>query len=226
MKKHILSIVLLGVASACANYVFAAEEQGDVSVIDQIKKESSGVGRFRGGLYGSIGYADSMGSDSINTLGGISFEAGAYTMFTPIKGYAEVEVGAGGVYIIPSDPKGAANYDYGLTSARVYGGPVIPLNSGKNAIGFGVYKDFSQKIKVDKTVKDKIAASKGKVPDITKDMLENGLGVYVEWQWLSSQPNSKSLVYTRLNYGAYDRTPTGGKSVSENYGVLSIGFKF
>jgi hypothetical protein len=129
--KLTLMVALLG--STAFAQTQAPAPKSTSSIEDQIKDSASGIGRFRGGYYGNLGWTQSSTSvtDSIagtTRLGGFLVEGGGYGLFNPIRDFADIEAGVGLKMVIPSSStsdSGVTKYNYGYTALTAYAGPVF-----------------------------------------------------------------------------------------------------
>lgn len=169
------------------------------NIEDQLKAESKGVGRFRGGYYGGIGMA--RGNEKItyaNTggtkLSGIVFEGGVYGLFNPIRDWVDVEAGIGLKMALPgktSSSTGSDKYSHGYNAASVYAGPVF--RSSNSAVGMGVFLNTDSTVTTD---------SNDAFSNKYKSKMINSPGYYLEYQY--GKPGSKAIYFFRLNYNKYD----------------------
>jgi len=225
MKKLLLgSILLVGMINLSYGEVIEAmtitpnkveESLQNDSLEEALKETSSGAftSRFKWGGYLGVGYQGAINSESKAPVEGLLLEIGVYSLFNPIQNFFDVEVGLNGKYTTGVEStNGEKEYKAGLLEASIYSGFVFRYNEGVDALSIGLSKILY--VKEDETEnmeKDNIE---------TQD-LENGLGAYLEYQYMSK--GSKIIGFTRLEIEQFDI-----KSDSEKEKIISliIGMKY
>ncbi|MDO9666187.1 hypothetical protein [Glaesserella parasuis] len=96
-----------------------------VDLNKDLDQATSGLGRFRFGFSAGGGYYKSVSVDNYPNMGGFSGELGVYTLFNPIRDWADVELGVRTLYVFPHDSK-SKNSETGTVKQKSYSG----LNSG------------------------------------------------------------------------------------------------
>ena len=225
MKKLLLgSILLVGMINLSYGEVIEAmtitpnkveESLQNDSLEEALKETSSGAftSRFKWGGYLGVGYQGAINSESKAPVEGLLLEIGVYSLFNPIQNFFDMEVGLNGKYTTGVEStNGEKEYKAGLLEASIYSGFVFRYNEGVDALSIGLSKILY--VKEDETEnmeKDNIE---------TQD-LENGLGAYLEYQYMSK--GSKIIGFTRLEIEQFDI-----KSDSEKEKIISliIGMKY
>jgi len=225
MKKLLLgSILLVGMINLSYGEVIEAititpnkveESLKNNSLEEALKETSSGAftSRFKWGGYLGVGYQGAINSESKAPVEGLLLEIGVYSLFNPIQNFFDMEVGLNGKYTTGVEStNGEKEYKAGLLEASIYSGFVFRYNEGVDALSIGLSKILY--VKEDETEnmeKDNIE---------TQD-LENGLGAYLEYQYMSK--GSKIIGFTRLEIEQFDI-----KSDSEKEKIISliIGMKY
>ena len=225
MKKLLLgSILLVGMINLSYGEVIEAmtitpnkveESLQNDSLEEALKETSSGAftSRFKWGGYLGVGYQGAINSESKAPVEGLLLEIGVYSLFNPIQNFFDVEVGLNCKYTTGVEStNGEKEYKAGLLEASIYSGFVFRYNEGVDALSIGLSKILY--VKEDETEnmeKDNIE---------TQD-LENGLGAYLEYQYMSK--GSKIIGFTRLEIEQFDI-----KSDSEKEKIISliIGMKY
>ncbi|WP_426876208.1 hypothetical protein [Glaesserella parasuis] len=109
-----------------------------VDLNKDLDQATSGLGRFRFGFSAGGGYYKSVSVDNYPNMGGFSGELGVYTLFNPIRDWADVELGVRTLYVFPHDSKSK-------NSGSIYDGLVFRFPGASSAIAAGVYQDFVAK---------------------------------------------------------------------------------
>jgi hypothetical protein len=171
MKKCILTLLLLVAISPSV--------EAETSFTDELKAASSGSvsSRFRGGYYAGIGYQGRIGGDGDTRIQGLLLEGGVYGMFNPIRNFLDFEVGISGKYNTgaktTNNNSGKSSYYSGLKQITAYGGTIFRFGEQGKALSIGVSKAFYI---------DEVQTKDLKNLGYKKNNLENGLGVYAEYQ--------------------------------------------
>ncbi len=173
MKKLILGV-------ACCAMLFTTQPlSAESSMEAEFKDSATGnvSSRFRWGSFVGIGYQGRTGGDGDTKIQGLLVEAGVYGLFNPIQHFLDFEVGLSGKYNTgmssSSNDSGKKTYYAGLKQITVYGGPVFRFGESQKAIAVGVSKALYI---------DEVQTSDLKDSGAKKHDLENGMGVYIEYQ--------------------------------------------
>lgn len=198
------------------------------SIEDQLKSSGEGVGRFRGGVYGALGWgfgSKAQGPGGVSTRpSGLHFELGLYGLFNPIRDFADVETGIAVTGITPSSSSsqsGAAAYKSGYIAGLAYAGPVFRLGKGGNSLALGAQYQFGSKV-----LKESGDALLASYPATMKP----SLGVYGEYQYQGG--TGKAIYYTRIAANKYDITFKGAPAALNESGkggtmlTLGLGVKY
>lgn len=227
---RILSCLTVAILSVVSPICLAEQTTSTTSseLINEIKDESVGIGRFRSGWIMSAGYGKG-GTDAPIAIEKEGFEAslGVHTSFTPIRNWLEFEAGVLGTFGLPADSaddngKITTEYKYNLATVSAYAGPVFPIRNGKNAIAAGAFISLVNKpILTDDT---QLAIIKGKFQNVEDQDIENHVGLYAELQF-SGKDSSTSFV--RANVGQYERSQANNASQksTDDYVSLVFGYK-
>jgi hypothetical protein len=189
------------------------------SLEEALKEASSSIftSRFRWGYSFGIGYQGARDSEAKAPIQGILFEGGLYTLFNPIRNYFDIELGINGKYSTGLedrhyDREEDKEYHAGLKQATIYSGIVFRYDEGRHGISFGISKSlYAKEYETDDMKENNIE---------TKD-LENGLGAYIEYQYMSK---GRNIGFTRLEIEEFDIKSNG---VNEKEKIISflIGMK-
>lgn len=215
------------IALAAVSTVTHAADSTPPSIEDQLKQEAKGVGRFRGGWYGSIGYVSSSkqstATDGQVKLGGFPLEGGIYGLFNPIRDFADIEAGLGLKVILPTESSGngsGTTYSYGYSALSAYAGPVFRLGGESSiAVGGFIDKPFS----ILKSSTDPFFKTHSGKP-------KSALGGYVEYQYSKGQ--DRTIYFTRFTAGHANAEFTNVSSAfndstsSTRFVGISIGAKY
>ncbi|EQA09888.1 hypothetical protein Q7370_10680 [Glaesserella parasuis] len=204
-----------------------------VDLNEDLDQATSGLGHFRFGFSAGGGYYKSVSVDNYPNMSGFSGELGVYTLFNPIRDWADVELGVRTLYVFPHDSKSKnsetgtvkqKSYS-GLNSGSIYDGLVFRFLGASSAIAAGVYQDFvaksqfSEKHKQGTDFKNKLKYKPGQ-------------GVYAEYQWIGSQngDNLPLIPFARFTYGTfkseYQQSATEVQTNREKLFGLALGVKF
>ncbi|MGX2975311.1 hypothetical protein ACWIUH_09795 [Ursidibacter arcticus] len=198
-----------------------------------LKKATSGFGRFRFGVSAGAGYYKSASVKNYPNVSSFAGELGLYTLFNPIRDWADVELGVRGLYAFAHDKKSnnsktgkteEKSYS-GLSSGSIYAGVVFRFPNSSSAFATGVYQDFFAK----STFSDKQKLD----TEFTKSLkYKPGQGVYAEYQWIGFSKNSSGVAaipFFRATYGTYKSEYKTALSTQTNreklFGVM-LGVKF
>lgn len=219
MKKIIISTVLLGISLMQPSMANAST---GASMEDALKDTSAGsfTSRFRGGYLAGVGFQSSAGGDGVTNIGGFLVELGVYGLFNPIKNFVDIEIGLTGKLNtgMSSTSRGTTGatektYYSGLTQVTIYGGPVFRFDDGKKGIGIGISKALH--------IEERQSNDMEKA-NIQKNNLENGLGVYIEYQTNELLGN---ITFIKLTAETVDIVNNANKNQDVLAGIL-IGLKF
>lgn len=182
----------------------AAMAQG-AGIEDKLKQTSEGTGRFRGGVYGSLGWGFGSKIEIPGTGGtrpsGLRVEGGVYGLFNPIRDFADIEAGLSISALTPSSSKsgsGATEYKTGFIAGNLYAGPVFRLGNSGSALAVGVHLLFGNKVLKDSgdTFVKAFPAS-----------MKSSPGAYLEYQYKGD--GSKAIYFSRLSASKYDASFKG-----------------
>jgi hypothetical protein len=219
------AVVLFTLVAAPA---LSRAQNQSTSVEEALRRSGEGVGRFRGGLYGSVG--GGMGSkinvpnNSSTRPAGFYFEGGGYGLFNPIRDFADIEAGFGISYLTPTSTGsngGAVEYKTGFVAGTAYLGPLFRIGKSGSAFGFG-----AQVLLGNKVLKDSNDVFANTFPG----KMKSALGVYGEYQYKTDA--SKAIYYTRMAVNRYDVTFQGAPASVNDQGKgntmvnLQIGIKY
>lgn len=227
MKKLFLG-AMLSIGLVNVLYSSAVETNVDIDITNNqaidsleeaLKDESSGsfTSRFKIGYYGGIGYQASVKSEQETEISGLLLEGGVYTLFNPIKNFFDIEVGLNakyntGIEITSNDDE--TKYYSGLQQATVYVGPVFRFDEGRKAISIGLSKALYMKAVRTDEMKEK---------GIKENDIENGLGVYIEYQYMDLI--GKNIGFSRLEVEQFDIISDKSKTEETVAGII-FGMKF
>lgn len=204
----------------------------NVDLNKDLDKATSGFGRFRFGFSLGGGYYKSVSVENYPNISSFAGELGAYTLFNPIRDWADMEVGIRGLYVFPNDSeskdsktgKVKQKFYSGLSSGSIYAGLVFRFPDASSAIAAGVYQDFAAKAQF---------SEKHQAGTNLKNELKYkpGQGIYAEYQWIGAQ-NGNSLPvipFARFTYGTYKseyKTETKNQTNREKLFGLVFGVKY
>lgn len=217
-KKSVTSLVstLLLVTSVSTSSIAA-----DLDMDSLLKEKTSGTSRVRFGGYIGGGYQGALNSKTDTKIQGLQFEAGVYALFNPVKKMFDIEVGLSGKYNaglkVDNESSGDITYYAGLKQVSVYGGPVIQIDGGRQAVGFGVSKALYI---------DEVRSKDADELNIAEKDLSNGLGAYLEYQWID---DNKAIMFVRVEgekFDIKDKDADDSTKESQNVAGIVIGIKF
>lgn len=178
----------------------AAAQSTTPSIEDKIQQSSSGVGRFRGGFYGSVGWGFGSRIDIPGGGGtrpsGLHLEGGVYGLFNPIRDFFDIEAGLGLSGMTPSSSEsngGGTSYKTGYVAGLIYAGPVFRLGQSGSALSLGV-----QALLGNKVLKDSNDAFVRQYPATMKSKP----GFFAEYQYQGGK--DKAIYFSRLTGSKYD----------------------
>lgn len=226
-NRHPL-VVGLALLSLLGSGAVVAQTAATPSIEDKIQRSSEGVGRFRGGFYGSFGWGFGSRIDFPGGGGtrpsGLHLEGGAYGLFNPIRDFFDIEAGLGLTALTPSSSdsgSGGTAYKTGYVAGLLYAGPVIRLGQSGSAVSLGV-----QALLGNKVLKDSNDAFVRLYPATMKSKP----GFYAEYQYQGSQ--GKAIYFTRLTGSKYDVEFEGAPAAINEQGkgntltTLQFGIKY
>ena len=183
------------------------------SITDELKKASTGLmsSRFRAGYFGGIGYQGRISGDGDARISGLLLEVGIYTLFNPIRNFLDFEVGLSGKYNTGMSSSSSNKYYAGLKQITVYGGTIFCFSEAKKAISIGL----SKALYIDEVQSDDLKADGYKKHD-----LENGIGIYIEYQ-----SDDKNIFFARLEIERIDIVGEIETS-KDTVGSILFGLKF
>jgi hypothetical protein len=199
---HALALAsALCTSAAMAQTTPAPPVPASSSVEDQLRRSSEGVGRFRGGFYGALGWGFGSKIKDATTGGtrpsGPVVDLGLYGLFNPIRDFADIEVGGGLRAMVPTSVStngGRTEYKSGFVAGSVYAGPVFRLGKdGSSALALGAQLELGAKV-----LKDSADPFMGRYDA----KLKPSLGGYLEYQYKGEK--AKAIYYTRLSLSKYD----------------------
>lgn len=228
-NQALTTLAMAGLLAAALTAPLDSRAQ-TASIEDQLSKSGQGVGRFRGGLYGSLGWG--VGSKVKFPVGGgtrpsgFHIEGGAYGLFNPVRDLADIEGGIGVSFLTPSSQttgSGQVDYKTGFVAATVYAGPVFRLGRSGSSLALG-----AQLLLGNKVLKDSNDAFIAAYPA----KMKSSLGIYGEYQYKGTEDGSKAIYFTRVAASRYDVTFQGAPTSINDQGqgdilmTVSVGIKY
>ncbi|MBK6853643.1 MAG: hypothetical protein IPG93_19215 [Burkholderiales bacterium] len=207
ITSFFLVIQLLGSGVALA-------QSGPLSIEEKIQDTGQGVGRFRGGVYGSLGWGHGTRISTPNggSTGpsGLHVEAGVYGLFNPIRDFADIETGLSLTGMTSSSTQsnnGAVSNKTGYIAGQIYAGPVFRLGQSGSALAVGMQALVGTKI-----VKNGEDTFVKQYPPKMKPKP----GLYVEYQYQRGLDNA--IYFSRLTVTKYEVTFQGAPASVNDQG--------
>ena len=222
MKRKLLVTVLMSALLLSNETLYA----NDI-LKKQLEEASAGSisSRFIGGFYWGAGFQGTVGSKvttnidndeySTNFLGFL-VEGGVYGLFNPIRNFADIEVGLNAKYNTGLDSDSdEKSFHPALFQSSIYSGLVFRFDKGRKALSIGVSKALYMR----EYINDKM-----KEIGFYEHDIENGLGVYIEYQHPDLKIG-KGIAFTRFDIEQLDVIANNEK-VSETVIGFLVGFKY